>query len=190
MCRSSNTWVLEDEIATLPIQIYLKQQRVPCAGRLNSLPVQNTIQSARSRIKPPKSGREDIRETNRRVDLAYRSKSRGGKQSKDLEKGAVKAEACLKWTKSWSDLKRSRQPHKPATANAKIRRAAKFCQCRHSRRHRISFQEPPLSLRNNLTRTPSSLAIQIRSEHIGLNSYLHKSTRYLPSTLFVWLPIP
>ncbi|CCU74263.1 hypothetical protein BGHDH14_bgh03408 [Blumeria hordei DH14] len=38
----------------------------------------------------------------------------------------------------------------------------------------MNFKDTPLRIHRNLTRAQSSVAIQLRSEHIGLNSYLSR----------------
>ncbi|VDB83841.1 BgtTE-56035 [Blumeria graminis f. sp. tritici] len=53
-------------------------------------------------------------------------------------------------------------------------RAVKFYQNRKSDRWKISLQESPFLLHRNPTRAQSSLAIQIQSEHMGLNLYSHR----------------
>ena len=62
--------VLERETTTLPIEIYLKQQRLQQIGRAKTLPVQKLIQSACSNINLPKRGGQDIRANNMTLDLA------------------------------------------------------------------------------------------------------------------------
>lgn len=73
--------------------------------------------------------------------------------------------------------------NKSATAHSETWRAAKFYQSRKSGRRKLSFQGSPFFLHRDLTRAQSSLAIQIRSEHMGLKSYLHR--RKVPG---VWSP--
>ena len=93
--KSISTRVLEHETATLPIEIYLKQSSIQYVGRSNSLPVQKTIQPAYNMIKPPRRRREDVRENNRRADLAYWGYICGDEQSKESQKGALKVAAYL-----------------------------------------------------------------------------------------------
>ena len=38
----------------------------------------------------------------------------------------------------------------------------------------MNYREAPVQIHQNLSRAQSSIAIQIRSEHIGLNSYLYR----------------
>ena len=41
-------------------------------------------------------------------------------------------------------------------------------------RKRITYRNTPSNIHRNLSRAQSSIAVQIRSEHIGLNSYLYR----------------
>ena len=41
-------------------------------------------------------------------------------------------------------------------------------------RFRMNYRGTPVQIHQNLSRAQSSIAIQIRSEHIGLNSYLYR----------------
>ena len=56
-----------------------------------------------------------------------------------------------------------------------------FHQNRKSDRRKISLHKSPFLLHRNLIRAQSSLAMQIRSEHMGLNSYLYR--RKVPEVL-------
>ena len=172
--KSTSTRVLEHETATLPIEIFLKQQRLQYLGRTKDLPVQKTIQSACNKIKLPRKGREDIRTVNRRIDLANWTGMCGEQQTKKTHTEIVKVMAYQEWAKSWAKQKQTQKPRQLATADSETWRAAKFYQSRESGRQKLSFQGSPFFLYHNPTRAQSSLAMQIRSENMGLNSYLHK----------------
>ena len=53
-------------------------------------------------------------------------------------------------------------------------KAANIYTQRNTNQKRLNFKDTPSELHRHLTRAKSSIASQIRSEHIGFNSYLHR----------------
>ena len=98
----------------------------------------------------------------------------GEDQSKKRQKEAGKVAAYQEWAKSWPNQKRRQLPRQFAIADPENWKAAKLFQNQKTERWKLSFQESPFLLHRNLTRAQSSLAMQIRSEHMGLNSYLYR----------------
>ena len=61
-----------------------------------------------------------------------------------------------------------------ATADPVIWNAANFYTEKKTRKKKMDFRGTPVSIHRNLKRAQSSVATLIRSEHIGLRSYLYR----------------
>ena len=165
--------MLEHKSSFFPIEIYLKQKRVQHAGLSAKLSVQQRIRPTCKRIKLPANGRETSHALNKSKDIAewirtWREKDKGRK------KEAGKMAAFHEWKNSWTSQNRKQRPGRPASADPEHWKAANIFTDRQTGSVKMNFKDTPLRIHRNLTRAQSSVAIQLRSEHIGLNSYLSR----------------
>ena len=65
-------------------------------------------------------------------------------------------------------------PGHPASADPEHWKATSIFTDEQTGSTKINFKDLPLNIHRTLTRAQSSVAIQLRSEHIGLNSYLYR----------------
>jgi hypothetical protein len=84
---------------------------------------------------------------------------------------AVKIAAFQEWKHSWKCQENSGHP---TPANPETWKAASISMDQKTGRFRMNYREAPVQIHQNLSRAQSSIAMQIRSEHIGLNSYLYR----------------
>ncbi|KAI1004857.1 hypothetical protein K3495_g3360 [Podosphaera aphanis] len=166
--------VLEHESTILPIEIFLKQRRVQHAGLLDKLPVQQTIQAACKKIKSSTWGRRSTHASNRSKDVAEWTRICGKEKSKGRQKEAEKIAAFEEWEKSWTGLHRVQHSTHRTPADPKLWKAATITIDKNTGRKKMTDRGTPSNIHQNLSRAQSSIAIQMRSEHIGLNSYLHR----------------
>ena len=166
--------VLEHESSGLPIEIYLKQRRVQHAGLSAKLPVQETIRSTCKRIKLPANGRETPHALNKSKDIAEWTRTCGREKDKRRQKEAGKIAVFQEWKDSWTSQIRKHRPGRPASADPEHWKAANIFTDKQTGSVKMNFKDTPLRIHRNLTRAQSSVAIQLRSEHIGLNSYLSR----------------
>ena len=68
-----------------------------------------------------------------------------------------------------------------AQANPDIWKAANLFNDKKTGRLMMNYRESPIRIHQNLNRAQSSIAIQVRSEHIGLNAYLYR--RHVPGVV-------
>ena len=172
--NSTSSRVLEHESSVLPIEIYLKQRRVQHAGLSDKLPVQETIRSTCKRIKLPANGRETPHALNKSKDIAEWTRTCQRKKDKGSQKEAGKIAACQEWKDSWTNQIRKQCPSRPESADPEYWKAANIFTDEQTGSTKMNFKDTHSNIHRNLTRAQSSVAIQLRSEHIGLNSYLSR----------------
>jgi exonuclease III len=169
--RSTPTRVVEMETGTPPVKHYLAGMRLQYAGKTSGYPVQQVIQKATDKIKSQhqkdrtrtQTDRTPQKETDHKdfetlatlidQEKEARAQARGG-QADRKKKGQDQAELIAKqmWKEAWN-----KEPIRPGEPKA-FRR----------------FGTHNYLLYKNLKRAEASLAIQIRSEHIGFRAYLHQ----------------
>ena len=93
-------------------------------------------------------------------------------KDKGRHKEAGKIAAFQEWKDSWTSKNRKQRPSRLESADSEHRKAANIFIDEKTGSAKINFKDTPLRIHRNLTRAQSSVAIQLRSEHIGLNSYL------------------
>ena len=76
--------------------------------------------------------------------------------------------------KSWKNHTPKQHLRRRAPADPEIWKAAHITTDQKTGRIRMNLKEIPSTIHQNLKRAQSSIATQIRSEHIGLNAYLHR----------------
>ncbi|KAI0997976.1 hypothetical protein K3495_g10214 [Podosphaera aphanis] len=171
--NSTSNRVLEHESSVLPIEIYLKQRRVQHAGLSDKTSVQETISSVCAKVKLPVNGREKRHALNRIKDVAEWTGICGGETNKGRQKEAGRVAAFQECANSWTNNRVQRSGRR-ATADPESWNAAKIITDKQTGRKRLNFSEAPSTIHRNLNRAQSSVAIQLRGEHIGLSSYLHR----------------
>lgn len=87
-------------MASLLIEIFLKQQKLQYLGRSKDFPVQKTIKSAYRKIKLPRKWIEDLRTINRNIDLAHWKEMCSEHQIKKKQIDMGKVIAYQEWAKS------------------------------------------------------------------------------------------
>ncbi|KAI0999420.1 hypothetical protein K3495_g8776 [Podosphaera aphanis] len=97
-----------------------------------------------------------------------------GEESIKGQKEMGKIAAFQEWNNSWPQPNRNRTLRYRATADPEVWRAVNFFVDKNSGRQKMSLRGTPSNLHRNLKRAQSSIAMQIRSKHIVLNSYLHR----------------
>ena len=95
----------------------------------------------------------------------------GGDEKKDRQKVAVRIAAFREWKNSWTCQKNSGHQ---TPANPRMWKAANLTVNQYTGRDNMNLRGTPSKIHQNLSRAQSSVAMQIRSEHIGLNSYLYR----------------
>ena len=166
--------MLEHETSTLPIEIYLKQRRLQYTGLSNNLPIQQTISTARRKIKYFDEENLSKRDQNRRDDIAEWTLICSNIESKTGQKVAGKNAAFKEWSESWTSQKKERHLGPRAQANPDKWNAANLYNDKKTGRLMMNYRESPIQIHQNLSRAQSSIATQVRSEHIGLNAYLYR----------------
>lgn len=168
--KSTNTRVLHHETATLPIDLYLKQLRIQYAYSSSGNPVQGTIVRATEKIREIYRGHR--RRPQKEVDTeTWASIPEGGPE--ETAQGKAKRMAFREWESKWKGQKRP-QPNRATTpADPKDWKAANFYQDKEGK-ERMNFKGTPSLIHRTLKRAQSSIAIQTRSGHVGLNSYLYR----------------
>lgn len=169
--NSTSSRVLEHESSVLPIEIYLKQRRVQHAGLSDKLPVRRNITTASNRINPSVRGREEIHVKKRNSDVAEWNRICGREENISRQKAAGKIAAFQEWRNSWACQNNIGHP---TPANPETWKAANLTVNQYTGRKKMNLRGTPSEIHQNLSRAQSSIAMQMRSEHIGLNSYLHR----------------
>ena len=172
--NSTSSRVLEHETSTLPIEIYLKQRRIHHAGSSEKPPAQQTRLHALGNIKLSACGRNMVRAKNERNDLAEWRKISGKENDTKKQKEMMKIAAFQQWEHSWNNLAPKTHLGHRAPADPETWHAANIIADDKTNRLRMNNKGTPSAIHQNLTRAQSSIAIQIRSEHIGLNAYLYR----------------
>ena len=172
--NSTSSRVLEHESSVLPIEIYLKQRRIQHTGLTEELPVRQAIKSACNKIKLPASGRGKMHAMKRIKDLEEWTKICGREGNKAGQVKAGKIAAFQEWADTWTCLSRQHHSGHRAPADPENWKAANITTDSKTGKKRMNQKGTPSDIHRNLSRAQSSLATQLRSEHIGLNSYLHR----------------
>ena len=97
---------VEHEKSTLPIEIHLKQRQLQYIGLLNNLLVQETISTARRKIKFFDEEKLNKRDQNRKDDIAEWTLICSNIESKTGQKVAGKNAAFKEWSESWTSQKK------------------------------------------------------------------------------------
>ncbi|KAI1002561.1 hypothetical protein K3495_g5637 [Podosphaera aphanis] len=171
--KSTSSRVLEHESSVFPIEIYPKQRRVQQAGLSDKLPVEQTILSVCSKIKLPASEREIPHVRIRSKDDDEWIRICGKETNRDRQKEAGRVAAFQEWANSWAN-NRLQRSGRQTTADPESWNAAKIITDQQTSRKRLNFKGTPSNTHLSLSKAQSSVATQIRSEHIGLNSYLYR----------------
>ncbi|KAI0995820.1 hypothetical protein K3495_g12359 [Podosphaera aphanis] len=166
--------MLEHETSTLPIEIYLKQRRVQYAGLSRNLPAQLAIKAACRKIKRSENESDDARVLIRQEDMALWLRICEGVDTQRQQNEACKRAAFQEWAHSWGRQKQNQRAGYQAAADPIIWRAANLNLDKKTGRPKMNYRGAPSKIHRNLSRAESSIATQIRSEHIGLNSYLFR----------------
>lgn len=95
----------------------------------------------------------------------------GREEDTGRKKVAVKIAAFREWEHSWTCQKKSGHP---TPANSETWKSSNITVDQYTGRNRINLKGTRSEIHQNLSRAQSSIAMQIRSEHIGLNSYLYR----------------
>lgn len=168
--KTTSTKALHHETATLPIHLYLKQLRVQYAQSSDNGLAQRTIQAACNKIQQAQGrGRrmpqrqEDI-DTWKRVPRGHPGES---------VKNKARRMAFQEWEASWKVQNRPQTTADRNPADPDIWKAATFTTDKDGNQ-RMTFQGSPARIHSGLKRAQSSIAIQIRSGHIGFNAYLYR----------------
>ncbi|KAI0998523.1 hypothetical protein K3495_g9672 [Podosphaera aphanis] len=82
--------------------------------------------------------------------------------------------AFHEWKNSWIAHNKTQHSAHRTPADPKLWKAATITIDKNTGRKKMNDRGTPSNIHRNLSRAQSSIAIQIRSEHIGLNSYLHR----------------
>ena len=90
------------------------------------------------------------------------------------QKAAGKVAAFKEWENFWNKQTAKQSTNHQATADPEIWIAANSFIDEKTGETRMNFWGTPISIHKNLNRAQSSIPIQMRSEHIGFNSYLHR----------------
>lgn len=172
--NSTSSRVLEHETSTLPIEIYLKQRRIHHAGSCEKRPAQQTLKYAMENIKLSACGRNMVRDKNKRDDLAEWRKISEKEDNTRKQKEMLKIAAFQQWEQSWNQHAPKADVSHRAPADPETWHAATIITDNTTGKVRIKFTGTPFAIHQNLTRAQSSIATQIRSEHVGLNAYLYR----------------
>ncbi|KAI1004605.1 hypothetical protein K3495_g3605 [Podosphaera aphanis] len=172
--KSTSTRVLEHETSILPMGIYLKNRRVQHAGLTRNSPVQGTIEKTCRMIRQVTRGGVNNRTLSKEKDREEWSRICSGEQSIKGQKEMGKTAAFQEWANSWPQRTRYLTRKYRATADPEVWNAAKFFTDKNTGRQKMTLRGTPSNLHQNLTRAQSSIAMQIRTEHIGLKSYLYR----------------
>lgn len=83
----------------------------------------------------------------------------------------MKVAAYQEWADSWPKTTQNQCFGQRTAADPKIWKAANITVKGRTGKKSLRFKDTPSELHRNLTRAQSSIAVQIRGEHIGFNSY-------------------
>ncbi|KHJ33520.1 hypothetical protein EV44_g3676 [Erysiphe necator] len=97
-----------------------------------------------------------------------------GEESIKREKELGKMAAFREWESSWPHKHRNANLRHRAAADPDVWNAASYYIDKKTGRQKMSLKSTPSNLHRHLKRAQSSVAMQIRSEHIGLKSYLYR----------------
>ncbi|KAI1004655.1 hypothetical protein K3495_g3557 [Podosphaera aphanis] len=97
-----------------------------------------------------------------------------GEESIKGQKEMGKTAAFQEWANSWPQRTQYLTREYRALADPEVWNAAKFFTDKNTGRQKMTLRGTPSNLHQNLTRAQSSIAMQIRTEHIGLKSYLYR----------------
>lgn len=172
--KSTSQKALEHETATLPMEIYLKYRRVQHAGLSLNQPVRKIIEEACNKIEQKSDSYKEPLTLLRNKDLEIWERACKEEESKDGQKRALKVAAYQEWANSWPSQTRNLHNRHRSAADPEIWKAANIFTDRTTGKKKLTFRHTPSELHRNLTRAQSSIAMQIRSEHIGFNSYLYR----------------
>lgn len=168
--KSTSTRVLHHETATLPIDLYLKQLRIQYAHSSLGNPVQRTITRATEKIRETYRGRR--RQSQKEADTeTLASIPEGG--PKETAQGKAKRMAFREWENRWMSKTRPHPERATPPADPRKWKAASFYQDKEGG-ERMNLKKTPSLIHKTLKRAQSSIATQIRSGHVGLNSYLYR----------------
>ncbi|KAI0995004.1 hypothetical protein K3495_g13178 [Podosphaera aphanis] len=98
----------------------------------------------------------------------------GGEESTRGQKEKGKLAAYQEWANTWPRRHRSGTLRHRPVADPETWKAAEFITDKTTGKRKVSFRGTPYSMHKTLKRAQSSIAMQIRSEHMGLKSYLYR----------------
>ncbi|KAI1006249.1 hypothetical protein K3495_g1966 [Podosphaera aphanis] len=132
-----------------------------------------TIRLAGLRIERLERRGESLRDKNKSKDKAEWAQICGQEINQRKLKEAAKIAAFQEWESSWKQQKEKQQASHQAPADPKTWGAVNLFKDKRSDRLCMNYRGTPTEIYRNLNRAQSSIAIQLRSEHVGLNSYLY-----------------
>ena len=99
-----------------------------------------------------------------------------------MRKGKRQEEAERSWEdsgiqerkNSWTSQNRKKDSGRLAQADPEHRKAANVFTDEQTGSAKMNFKDTPFNIHHNLPRAQSSVAIQLRGNYIGPNSYLHR----------------
>nr|CCA28224.1 predicted protein putative [Albugo laibachii Nc14] len=117
-----------------------------------------------------------VRAKNKRDDLAEWRKISEKEDDARKQKEMLKIAAFRQWEQTWNKHapKADADVSHRAPADPETWHAANITTDDKTGRIRMNYTGTPYAIHQNLTRAQSSIATQIRSEHVGLNAYLYR----------------
>uniref|UniRef100_A0A9Q8PCU6 Reverse transcriptase domain-containing protein n=1 Tax=Passalora fulva TaxID=5499 RepID=A0A9Q8PCU6_PASFU len=152
--KSTPTRMLEHETAIPPIDLYIQGLRTSYLGKSAQYPVQKVIASAVARARESVPAHKGIRPGN---EPNYRARDEQLATQWEGEKSFVEQ----LWKERWNNQVVGHSGRPQPAGQPKEWSATKS-----------AVKHPPKLIHYRLTRAQSSIATQLRSEHIGLQGYL------------------
>ncbi|KAI0996549.1 hypothetical protein K3495_g11632 [Podosphaera aphanis] len=125
-------------------------------------------------IRHQSRGNDNYISLTKEKDREERSRICGGEVSTNRKKELGKIAAYQEWASSWSHQYSHRIKRHRTTADSEVWNAAKIYTDNKTGTNKMNFLVTPCQLHRNLKRSQSSIAIQIRSEHVGFAAYPYR----------------
>ncbi|KHJ32507.1 hypothetical protein EV44_g3156 [Erysiphe necator] len=130
--------------------------------------------TACNKAKRPVRRKDNNYVSNNGKDVAEWNRTCETEKNQGRQKQAGKIAAYQEWANSWAGQNNTQNSCHTAPADPGSWQAVKIITDERTGRKRLSKKDTPFNIHLNLKRAQSSIAIQIRSEYLGLNSYLHR----------------